>query len=429
MKDTFFKSTIILMVGGALIKTLGMLIKILMNRIVGIETMSIYMLIFPTFALFMTISQLGIPTAISKLVAEDIYDNRKMIFSIIPISLLLNFILMVIIITSAPLIAFLLNDNRVLVPIMSISIVLPFDSLSSILRGYFIGKEKMLQHVISLLVEQLVRLLIVVIIIPHLLYKGSIVIVSILIGMNMISECISLMVLILFIKNKRIKKNELFINKDLKIIFNIAIPTTGSKLIGSISYFIEPILITNCLINNGLSKTYIIQEYGIIEGYVLPLLLIPTFITNAISGSIIPDIAKKYVNRNINAIKKRIKKVLKISLFIGFIPTLLLLFYSKDFLMIIYKTTKGSNYVKVLCPFFILYYIESTLEGILQAINKSKILMKNNIIGISIKLFTIYILSFLNIGLYNLIVAIILSIVITTILHIIEIKKTISKFI
>ncbi len=429
MKDTFFKSTIILMVGGALIKALGMLIKILMNRIVGIETMSIYMLIFPTFALFMTISQFGIPTAISKLVAEDIHDNRKMIFSIIPISLLFNFILIVTIITIAPLITILLNDKRVLIPIMSISIVLPFDSLSSILRGYFIGKEKMLQHVISLLVEQIVRLLIVVIIIPHLLYKGSIVVVSILIGMNMVSECISLIVLILFIKNKRIKKSELFINKDLKKIFSIAIPTTGSRLIGSISYFIEPILITNCLISNGLSKTYIIKEYGIIEGYVLPLLLIPTFITNAISGSIIPDIAKKYVNRNIIGIKKRIMKVLKLSLFIGLIPTLLLFFYSKDFLMIIYKSTKGSNYVRCLCPFFILYYIESTLEGILQAINKSKLLMKNNIIGISIKLFSIYILSYLNIGLYNLIIAIILNIVITTTLHIIEIKKTISNFI
>ena len=92
-KEKFIKSTIILIIGGFLTKILGMIIKIIMTRIVGIEGTGLYMLIFPTFALFMTISQLGFPVAISKLVSEDKHNNKNIVFSIIPFSLILNIIL------------------------------------------------------------------------------------------------------------------------------------------------------------------------------------------------------------------------------------------------------------------------------------------------------------------------------------------------
>ena len=141
-KETFIKSTIILIFGGAITKALGMLIKIIMTRIVGTEGISLYMLVFPTFSLFMTISQLGFPIAVSKLVSEEMYNNKKLVFSIIPFSLLLNFFLMLIIIIIAPYLANdLLKEPRVLYPILAIALVLPFDSISSILRGYFFGKQ------------------------------------------------------------------------------------------------------------------------------------------------------------------------------------------------------------------------------------------------------------------------------------------------
>ena len=44
-----------------------------------------------------------------------------------------------------------------LLPIMGIT--LPFISTSSILRGYFFGKEKMIPHVLSNVVEDIARML------------------------------------------------------------------------------------------------------------------------------------------------------------------------------------------------------------------------------------------------------------------------------
>ena len=424
MKDTFFKSTIILLIGGFLTKILGMIIKVIMTRIVGIEGISLYMLVFPTFSLFMTISQLGLPTAISKTISEDTHNNKNVVLSIIPISLLFNIVLIFIIILISPLLSYLLNDERTYLPILSIIIVLPFDSLSSILRGYFFGKQKMLPHILSLLTEQIVRLFLIIFFIPSILYKGITVAVSFLIGINMISEFISLIVLILFIKDKKISKNDLIPNKkEIKNIFSIAIPTTTSRLIGSISYFFEPIIITSLLSINGYSINYIVEEYGLIEGFVLPLLLMPSFLTNALSSALIPDIAKKYVKKDIWAIKRRIRQVIKISLIIGISVSVILYINPSYFLRLLFKTDRGSIYLKALIPFFIILYIQYPLESILQAINKSKSIMKNNIIGITSKIIIIITFSFLHIGLYNLVIAIIFNISITTFLHYKKIKE------
>ena len=71
MKEKFIKSTIILMIGGLLTKVLGMIIKIAMSRLMGAEGIGIYMMILPTFSLFIGLAQFGFPVAISKLIAEE----------------------------------------------------------------------------------------------------------------------------------------------------------------------------------------------------------------------------------------------------------------------------------------------------------------------------------------------------------------------
>ena len=78
MKNKFIKSTIILLIGGLLTKVLGMLIKIVMARLIGTKGLGMYMLILPTFSLFISLSQFGIPVALSKLISEDTRNNKKL---------------------------------------------------------------------------------------------------------------------------------------------------------------------------------------------------------------------------------------------------------------------------------------------------------------------------------------------------------------
>ena len=150
MKEKFVKSVFILLIGGLFTKILGMVIKIVMSRLIGTEGLGLYMMILPTFSLFIGISQFGLPIALSKLVAEDNKNNVKLFFSIIPISIIINIILIIIIFLIAPFLSNnLLHDKRCLFPIIAIAFVIPFTSISGICRSYFFGKEKMTPHVVS----------------------------------------------------------------------------------------------------------------------------------------------------------------------------------------------------------------------------------------------------------------------------------------
>ena len=83
--------------------------------------------------------------------------------------LLINILLIIIIFLVAPIISNnLLNNKDTYYPIVSIAFILPFISLSSIIRGYFFGKQKMFPHTLSNIIEQIFRLLLVILILPKL---------------------------------------------------------------------------------------------------------------------------------------------------------------------------------------------------------------------------------------------------------------------
>ena len=172
-KNKFIKSTIILIIGGFITKILGMLIKIVMTRLIKTEGIGLYMMISPTFMLLITIAQLGFPIAISKLVAEDKGNNKNIVFSILPISIILNIIIIILLIIFSNFLATnLLKDPNLKVPLLCVGLVLPFISISSILRSYFFGKQKMIPHVVSNITEDIVRLLTLIIGIPIFITKG-----------------------------------------------------------------------------------------------------------------------------------------------------------------------------------------------------------------------------------------------------------------
>lgn len=425
-KEKFIKSTIILIIGGFLTKILGMFIKIVMTRIVGVDGIGLYMLIFPTFALFMTISQLGFPVAISKLVSEDKYNNKNIVFSIIPFSLILNIILMFVIILIAPIIANnLLKDPRCYYPILAIGLVLPFDSLSSILRGYFFGKQRMFPHVVSNITEQITRLILITMVIPTLLGKNLIYAVTGLILVNVISELMSSLVLFIFLpKHFRIRREDIKPDPvNIKAVLNISLPTTGSRIIGSIGYFLEPIILTFALLKTGYTNNFIVREYGIISGYVMPLLLLPSFFTNAISSALLPVVSRAYAEGNNKYIIRKIKQAITYSLIIGIPATLIFIFIPNIPLNLIYNTNEGMNYIKFLAPICLLQYVQSPLSTSLDAMGKSKINMHTTIIGMIIRITSLFIFSLLKIGIWGLILGISISCIYITTYNLIKLKK------
>lgn len=424
-KSKFIKSTIILLIGGMLTKILGMLIKIITTRYIGTKAMGLYMMIMPTFNLFITLAQAGFPISVSKIVSEDKKDNKKIVFNSIFISLIITFILMIILIFSSDTICKFLHNDKLYYPIMSIGFTLPFISLSGIIRGYFFGKEKMLPHVISNSIEQIARIILNIVFLPMLSNFSVEVIISFLVLTNIVSELVSIFILYFFLP-KKITITKDIIKPDLgyiKDVLNISLPTTGSRVIGTIGYFFEPILLTTFLLMNNYTNDFITYEYGIITGYVMPLLMLPSFFSMAISQAILPVISNAYASNNITYVKQKIKQAVSISFSIGLIFTLFIMVYPDFFMKLIYNTHEGVNYVRIIAPFFLFYYVQGPLTTTLQALNKAKEAMTSTLVGIFIKLGLIISLSFLKIGIYPLIIALITNMIYVTIFNYIKVKK------
>lgn len=60
----------VLLIGSVVAKMLGALYRIPLTNILGAEGMGMYQLVFPVYALFMVLATAGIPTALSRMVAE-----------------------------------------------------------------------------------------------------------------------------------------------------------------------------------------------------------------------------------------------------------------------------------------------------------------------------------------------------------------------
>ena len=425
MKNKFIKSTIILIIGGLITKILGMLIKIVLTRTIGTEGISEYMLILPTFNLFITLCTLGVPTAITKLVSEKKNKSKKIVLPTTIVILIYNlFLIIIILIISKYLSANLLHKESTYYPLISIGVTLPFIAISSIIKGYYFGKEKVLPITLSNIEEQLVRLLLTITLVSHMMKYSLTIAVTTVVLINVISEASSIILLLFFLPKEKIHKKDL--TKDdllLKEIFQISLPNTTSRLIGSITYFLEPIILTNILKNVGYTTDYITIQYGIINGYAYPLLLLPSFFTLAISSSILPIVSSSYSKKNYSYTKKKIKEATLISLLIGIPITLIFIFIPHIPLNIVYNTSLGINYIKVSAPFFLLHYIQSPLTSSLIGMGKSKIAMQGTLYGGIIKIISLIILSYLKIGLYSLIISSILNITIVTIHHIYYVKK------
>ena len=424
MKNKFVKSTIILMIGSLFTKLLGFIIKIIFTRTVSQNEINLYSIIMPTYSLLITLANLGLPLAISNLIAQNKVNSKKILFSIVPASLLINLFLIIITFLTAPYISnTLLNNPDTYYPIISIAFILPFISLSSIIRGYFFGKQRMLPHTVSNIIEQIFRLIIIIIFLPKILKYGTIVTVSVYILFNILSEIISIIIFLFFApKDFSIRLNDL--KPDIKVIrdiMSIAIPTTSSRIIGNIGYFFEPIVLTATLTLVGYDNNYILTQYGIYNAYVLSLLTIPSFFVLALNTSLIPEISKYKDNKK--HVKKRLKQSLIISFLIGLISNTLVYIFTDELLLIVFKTTSGSEYIKFLCPFFVFLYLEGPLASALQALNYAKYTMTVTIVTTIIKLLTLFLFSLLHIGLYGLLISEIINIYLIIYLNAKKIKK------
>lgn len=410
-KNKFLASTFILMLSGLSTKVLGLIIKVIFTRIVGSTTISLYTIVMPTYSLILTIGTFAMPTTIAKLIAQK--NNKKVLNKALKIIILLNISLILIMFLSSRFIAnTLLKEPNAYYLLIAMALTLPFSSIACIFKGYFYGIQKNYPHVLSNTIEQIIRLILILTVVPKLIEYSYVHAAVGLILTFLFTEGASI-ITFSFCMNKNDLKTMFSFkenNFDSKEILSLSVPSVSSRIIGNICYFFEPIILTNILLFKGYSNSFILSEYGAYNAYAISTLTIPSFFINAISLALIPEISKYNEEGNILYVKKRLKEGIFFSFLIGLFSTFIIYIFRYRLLLFLYKTTLGVDYIKYLAPFFILFYFENIFASFMQAIGKAKITLRITVVSSIIKLLSLASLSFLKIGIYSLLISEIINI-------------------
>ncbi|WP_349408653.1 polysaccharide biosynthesis protein [Pseudalkalibacillus sp. SCS-8] len=167
MSQNLVKSTLVLTIATLVSKILGSIFRIPLQNIAGDEVLGIFSLVYPVYMTALILSVAGIPIAISQLIARartagDQQEIRNIfvtasilafLFGLVSFSLISGF--------SAPL-AEVLGGQKTRLSLIVVSATLLIAPYMAVYRGFFQGYEDMRQTAYSQVLEQFIRVALVI---------------------------------------------------------------------------------------------------------------------------------------------------------------------------------------------------------------------------------------------------------------------------
>jgi stage V sporulation protein B len=435
-KQTFIKGTMILLAAGVINRVLGFVPRIALPRVIGAEGVGLYQMGYPFLIVILTLITGGVPLAVAKLVAEaESEGNERRVRGILTLSLFLMIVLgiafMAVCIIAAPWITtYLLTDSRVYYTFLSMSPIIPIVGVSSVYRGYFQGRHNMIPTASSQIVETIVRIVAMLSLAYVLLPRGiEYAAAGAMLGVVAGELCGMAVLLLHYNKSKAqyVAYHKAVIGEDRKRrhmlanfrkLLKISVPVTGSRLVGSCSYFLESIMIVQSLALAGVATAVATAQYGTLQGMVIPILLLPGVLTYSLSVSLVPSLSEAAARNDMKTIHKRLHQSLRLALVTGAPFAVAMYVLSDPLTYFLYNDTQVGSMLKMMAPVAMFYYFQGPLNATLQALDKPGTALLNTFIGASIKLMLIYQLaSNPQFGIEGAVIAINVNIALVTILH------------
>lgn len=393
MKQSLLQSAFLLIIFSAAGKFLSFFVRILLARQLSSDAMNAYTLATPTMSILITMAQLGIPAALSKLTAQSKNTYPPLLASLMIICINTLFLSISFSILAPFLADHVIQQQSILLVFQSILPLLPLVSLSGALKGYLYGIQKPIQAGATQIWEETARLLFLYIafaLCPHLnaIHMASIAMLSISVGEA--ASCFY-MILSLHISFKKITKASHLIKQLKKSEFTsvlaISLPMTCSRLIGSLCSFLEPMVM---LFNKNKAQIQqMIQTYGQINGYLLPILTMPAFLTITLSNLLLPSFTYHYSRHNYKRAKTLFLTISLCCFFVGILCSSICFFYPEQLLSLFYHNKTGADALKLLSIPFAFYSLQPCLSSLLHALSLSKKSVFDTFAGCLIRLFII----------------------------------------
>jgi len=442
-KQSLIQGAFVLTIAAFISKILVLANSIVQARVLGSEGIGLKMMVMPFMGLMVTLTTIGLPVAISRLVAEaDAQRDGAKVKKILLVASTVTGSLSIVVVSLAifcgnVLPTYFLMDQRSYYSFMALIPIIPIMAVSGVLKGYFRGMQTMNPIALSQVIEQAIRIgftyFLVLRLIPYgIEYAAAGAVLSSVIG-----EALSLLYLMVVFKLSHQTKLRMPIWKKisrgrdiLAELLQTALPTTGNGLIFSVSKAIQPIIITKSLAVAGVSSVMITKDYGMLTGFVMPLLFFPGFINQSLGVTLVPAISEAQAKNNIKLIHRRLHQAICVALSVGVPSTTILYLFAQELMTVIYKSPQAAPFLKFIAPFFLFYYLQTPLQSALVGLGQAKTAMFNNMISKGTTLLLIYPLcANLKLGMYGVILAISIGVILETLLHFFSVNKFIGFYV
>ena len=399
-KNSFVEGAFISTIGIVLCKILGIIYVIPFRAIIGTKGAILYSYAYTIYSVFASLSSTGIPSAMAKTVSEyntlGYYDAQERAYKIgKQIIVLLGLISFIILFIFAPQISYLIigdieggnTISDITFVIRVISTALLFIPILSISKGYVQGHRMMTVPAIANVIEQLIRV-IVIVFGSFLTLKVFNLSITTAVGVATFGATVGAFVAYIYIINKINKNKEILkrnekpkieekklTNKVLfKRIVKYSLPFILIELIRSIYNTVDVFTVVRGLVGLGYDVYLAENILSIVTTWGSKLNMIILSVTFGLTISIIPNIVRSATLKDYKDVSNKINQTLKIIFFVSLPMTLGIWFLSSSVWTIFY----GYDALSVnVFSFFILQTIINSFFYVLvdttNALNNPKI--------------------------------------------------------
>ncbi len=403
-KTVFIKNAAILTASSLILRFAGIIFKVWLAAKIGAEGIGLYQLVFSVYMFAATFATSGICTAVTRLVSEELVVGNKngikrIMRRCVQLSLLVAAFTILVLFFGGDFIATkILKDARAALSLKILAFSLPFMGVCSCVKGYFMARRKAAPSSSSQLLEQIVRIVVIMLIISKYdNLKLEYACAAVFLG-DTLAEAVSC--LYVYIRY-RIDFKKLEITspvtrapyKLLPAISHIALPITSGRYLNSLLRMIEnifvPIRLTNSVLGgNGISL------FGMIKGMALPILFFPSTLLNALSTLLLPEMSEAAVRGRRAVVQSISYRIIKITSLVSIIVSALFLVGGRQMGILIYKDANVGFLLRALSPIVPFMYLDAICDGILKGLDQQKFTFRTSVGDSAIRI--ILILLFLK---------------------------------
>lgn len=336
----------VLAVGSIVAKLIGAFYRVPLTNILGAEGMGMYQLVFPVYALFMTLSVAGIPTALSRIVAEQKArgESAKKYLAAALITLVALSAMAGILITAlSGVLASWQGNPAAAGGYVAIAPAVFFVGIIAGLRGWFQGEMYMLPTALSNIVEQAVKLGVGVGLAVAFAPRGlEASVFGALAGIT-VSEFAAAVYLVVtyFVRTRRKKepKETLRLNAvERKAMFRTAFPIALLGVIIPLGSFFDSMIVVNALKWGGADTSFATAQYGLYSGPVTSLVNLPVVIIMSLAIAVVPSVSVSRAEHDLGGILAKSRMSIKLVYLLGVPSALFLMVFGRNILGLMYPT-------------------------------------------------------------------------------------------